>query len=54
MADTASDVLVDTLYAWGVCLATPGPGGMQLLNGLYDARLDLDRLYEDVRFTTPA
>jgi len=24
----------------GVCLATSGPGGMHLLNGLYDARLD--------------
>src|SRR5438067_10643663 len=24
----------------GVCLATSGPGGIHLLNGLYDARLD--------------
>jgi pyruvate dehydrogenase (quinone)/pyruvate oxidase len=24
----------------GVCLATSGPGGIQLLNGLYDAKLD--------------
>jgi pyruvate dehydrogenase (quinone) len=24
----------------GVCLATFGPGGIQLLNGLYDATLD--------------
>lgn len=24
----------------GVCLATSGPGGVQLLNGLYDAKLD--------------
>ena len=24
----------------GVCLATSGPGGVHLLNGLYDARLD--------------
>src|SRR5436190_15646018 len=24
----------------GVCLATTGPGGIHLLNGLYDARLD--------------
>src|ERR1700704_5506447 len=24
----------------GVCLATSGPGGMPLLNGLYDAKLD--------------
>src|SRR3989440_6509648 len=24
----------------GVCLATPGPGGIHLLNGLYDAKLD--------------
>src|SRR3954462_3744348 len=24
----------------GVCLATSGPGGLHLLNGLYDARLD--------------
>ena len=23
-----------------VCLVTPGPGGLHLLNGLYDARLD--------------
>ena len=92
MAETASDVLVDILYAWGVrvvfglpgdgingvmealrkrkddiefvlvrheesaafmacayakftgklgvCLATSGPGGIHLLNGLYDAKLD--------------
>jgi pyruvate dehydrogenase (quinone)/pyruvate oxidase len=92
MKRTASDVLVDTLRAWGVevvfglpgdgingiveamrkqrqavrfiqvrheeaaasmacayakhagrlgcCLATSGPGGMHLLNGLYDAKLD--------------
>src|ERR1700757_970283 len=46
----------------GVCLATSGPGGIHLLNGLYDAKLDhvpvlatgyqqevaLDRLYADV------
>ena len=24
----------------GVCLATSGPGGIHLLNGLYDAKLD--------------
>ena len=24
----------------GVCLATSGPGGINLLNGLYDAKLD--------------
>src|SRR3954467_15198776 len=24
----------------GVCLATSGPGGIHLLNGLYDARMD--------------
>src|SRR3954454_13799660 len=24
----------------GVCLATPGPGAIHLLNGLYDAKLD--------------
>src|SRR5688500_20240700 len=24
----------------GVCLATSGPGGLHLLNGLYDAKLD--------------
>src|ERR671915_471277 len=24
----------------GVCLATSGPGGLHLLNGLYDARMD--------------
>src|SRR3546814_3683707 len=24
----------------GVCLATSGPGGVHLLNGLYDAKLD--------------
>lgn len=92
MADTAADVLVDTLLAWdvdtifgipgdgingiieslrvrsdkirfiqtrheesaafmacayakftgklGVCIATSGPGGIHLLNGLYDAKLD--------------
>jgi pyruvate dehydrogenase (quinone) len=92
MADTASDILVDTLLRWnvevifglpgdgingliealrkrqdkirfvqvrheeaaafmacgyakytgrlGVCLATSGPGGIHLLNGLYDAKLD--------------
>lgn len=92
MATTASDVLVDTIYDWGVnvvfglpgdgingimealrkrqdkirfvhvrheesaafmacayakytgklgcCLATSGPGGIHLLNGLYDAKLD--------------
>ena len=92
MADTAGDVLVETLIAWGVdtifglpgdgingimeslrkrkdkirfiqvrheeaaafmacghakftgklgvCLATSGPGGIHLLNGLYDAKLD--------------
>ncbi len=92
MADTASDILVDTLIEWGVevifglpgdgingvmealrkrqdkirfiqvrheeaaafmacgyakytgklgvCLATSGPGGIHLLNGLYDAKLD--------------
>jgi pyruvate dehydrogenase (quinone) len=92
MADTAADVLVDTLHDWGVevvfglpgdgingimealrkrqddirfvqvrheesaafmacayakftgrlgvCLATSGPGGLHLLNGLYDAKLD--------------
>jgi pyruvate dehydrogenase (quinone) len=42
----------------GVCLATPGPGGLHLLNGLHDAALDHapvlaitgmpDRLYADV------
>src|SRR5512142_150861 len=25
----------------GVCLATSGPGGIHLLNGLYDAKLDV-------------
>jgi pyruvate dehydrogenase (quinone)/pyruvate oxidase len=92
MAQTAADILVDTLYDWGVdiifglpgdgingimealrkrqdkirfvqvrheeaaalmacgyakytgklgaCLATSGPGGIHLLNGLYDAKLD--------------
>src|ERR1041384_4163530 len=92
MADTAADVLIDTLCDWGVqvvfglpgdgingiiealrkradrirfvqvrheeaaafmacayakytgklgvCLATSGPGGLHLLNGLYDAKLD--------------
>ncbi|WP_341529450.1 thiamine pyrophosphate-dependent enzyme [Nostoc sp. UHCC 0302] len=92
MATTAADVLIDTLYDWGVdtifglpgdgingimealrqrqdkirfiqvrheeaaafmacgyakytgklgvCLATSGPGGLHLLNGLYDAKLD--------------
>jgi pyruvate dehydrogenase (quinone)/pyruvate oxidase len=92
MATTASDVLIDTLHAWGVdvifglpgdgingimeslrkkqdevrfiqvrheeaaafmacgyakhtgrlgcCLATSGPGGIHLLNGLYDAKMD--------------
>src|ERR1700758_3961017 len=92
MADTASDVLIDTIHDWGVeivfglpgdgingimealrkrqdrirfvqvrheeaaafmacgyakftgqlgcCLATSGPGGIHLLNGLYDAKLD--------------
>ncbi|MFN2526848.1 MAG: thiamine pyrophosphate-binding protein, partial [Actinomycetota bacterium] len=24
----------------GVCLATSGPGGLHLINGLYDAKLD--------------
>src|SRR5581483_5650866 len=24
----------------GICLATSGPGGLHLLNGLYDAKLD--------------
>ena len=24
----------------GVCLSTSGPGGIHLLNGLYDAKLD--------------
>ncbi len=92
MADTAADVLIDTIYKWGVdtvfglpgdgingimealrkrkdkvrfvqvrheeaaafmacgyakytgklaaCLATSGPGGVHLLNGLYDAKMD--------------
>jgi hypothetical protein len=92
MADTAADILIDTLFDWGVdvvfglpgdgingimealrrrqdrirfiqvrheesaafmacgyakytgrlgvCLATSGPGGIHLLNGLYDAKLD--------------
>jgi pyruvate dehydrogenase (quinone) len=92
MADTAADVLIDTLHDWGVdvvfglpgdgingimetlrkrqdrirfvqvrheesaafmacgyakftgkigvCLATSGPGGLHLINGLYDAKLD--------------
>ena len=92
MADTAADVLIDTIHDWGVevifglpgdgingimealrkrqdkirfvqvrheesaafmacayakftgkigvCLATSGPGGLHLLNGLYDAKLD--------------
>src|SRR6266550_4031314 len=92
MADTASDILIDTLANWnvevvfglpgdginglvealrkrkdkirfvqvrheeaaafmacgyakytgrlGVCIATSGPGGIHLLNGLYDAKLD--------------
>ena len=79
MAQTAADVLIETLLDWdvqvvfglpgdgingimevrheeaaafmacgyakftgrlGVCLATSGPGGIHLLNGLYDAKLD--------------
>ncbi len=92
MANTAADVLIDTIHAWGVdfvfglpgdgingimealrkrkeeirfvqvrheesaafmacayakytgklgvCVATSGPGGIHLLNGLYDAKLD--------------
>src|SRR5258705_2667293 len=92
MADTAADVLIETIHEWGVdvifglpgdgingiieafrtrkdkirfiqvrheeaaafmacgyakytgklgvCLATSGPGGIHLLNGLYDAKLD--------------
>src|SRR5919201_1587662 len=34
----------------GVCLATSGPGGIHLLNGLYDAQqdVDLDRVFQDV------
>src|SRR3979411_1690281 len=92
MAETAADILIETLYNWGVdivfglpgdgingimealrklpakirfvqvrheeaaalmacgyakytgkigcCLATSGPGGIHLLNGLYDAKLD--------------
>src|ERR687894_2484645 len=92
MADTAADILVDTIHDWGVevifglpgdgingimealrkrrdkirfvpvrheeaaafmacgyakftgrlgvCLATSGPGGLHLINGLYDAKLD--------------
>ena len=24
----------------GVCLSTSGPGGLHLLNGLYDAKMD--------------
>jgi len=92
MAETAADILIDTIYDWGVdvvfglpgdgingimealrkrqhriqfvqvrheesaafmacayakltgklgcCLATSGPGGIHLLNGLYDAKLD--------------
>jgi len=92
MANTAADVLLDTIYDWrvdvvfglpgdgingimealrqrqekirflqvrheeaaafmacayakytgklGVCVATSGPGGIHLLNGLYDAKLD--------------
>ncbi|MGB0095159.1 MAG: thiamine pyrophosphate-binding protein [Solirubrobacteraceae bacterium] len=27
----------------GVCMATSGPGAIQLLNGLYDAKLDTSR-----------
>jgi pyruvate dehydrogenase (quinone)/pyruvate oxidase len=26
--------------SWGRCVATSGPGGIHLLNGLYDAKLD--------------
>ena len=29
----------------GVCLATSGPGGIHLLNGLYDAKLDERRCW---------
>ena len=29
----------------GVCLATSGPGGLHLLNGLYDAKLDHARCW---------
>jgi pyruvate dehydrogenase (quinone) len=41
----------------GVCLATSGPGGVHLLNGLYDAKMDgqpvpLDRVFEDVAVYT--
>src|SRR5215213_6836282 len=40
-----SAALMATAYAkWtgrlGVCVATSGPGGIHLLNGLYDAKLD--------------
>ena len=42
----------------GVCLATSGPGGIHLLNGLYDAALDgqpvlaiTGMAYHDLRFT---
>jgi pyruvate dehydrogenase (quinone) len=30
----------------GVCLATSGPGGIHLLNGLYDAKCDGASVYE--------
>jgi hypothetical protein len=43
MATTASDVLIEyPKYTGklGVCLATSGPCGIHLLNGLYDAKMD--------------
>src|SRR5918998_865722 len=55
MAQTAAELLVERLSAWGVdtifgyakftgrlgvCMATSGPGGVHLANGLYDAQGD--------------
>jgi thiamine pyrophosphate-dependent acetolactate synthase large subunit-like protein len=55
MTVTAADRLIDVLMEWGVevifglpgdgingrvCLATSGPGGLHLLNELYNAKLD--------------
>ncbi len=32
----------------GACMATSGPGAIHLINGLYDAKLDLQVLFKDV------
>src|SRR6266496_2632666 len=41
LRDWSSDVCSSDLTGRiGVCLATSGPGGIHLLNGLYDAKLD--------------